>query len=322
MISRRHILRTFGTLPLTTAAHWANAQSGKTITVTVGFAPGGPGEVLGRRIADSMQKTLEQTVVVMNRPGAAGMLAAASLKGAPPDGSQLLFGPPGIVTTQPLVYKKLPYDPKQVEPLSGVCEFSFALAVKADHPATNLKQFVEWCKKNPGQASYGTVALGSVPHFVCYRLGREGGFEFQSVPYKGAKEIVNDMLGGTLPSGINVVSAFTAEHKAGTLRVLATTGSKRSKSLPDVPTFAEQGYPNIVAVESFGFFGPKGIPQQEADRHFDAIKKAVVSPEVQQFMAINDFEPAPRSRQDYQRVLSENTDRWAPIIHASGFKIE
>ncbi len=322
MIHRRQLLRGLGASGLAGLLPIAAVAQGKLTTVTVGFAPGGPGEVLGRRIAEAMREPLGHNVIVNNRPGAAGMLAAIGLKSAPADGSQLIFGPPGIVTTHPLVYKRLQYDPKEIEPVAQVCEFAFAFAVKKDHPAKNLKQFVEWCKANPKDASFGTVALGSVPHFVCYRLGREGGFNFQSIGYKGAKEIVNDMIGGSLPSGINVVSGFSAEHKAGTLRVLGVTGTKRSKTLPDVPTFAEQGFPSIVAVESFGFFAPRGIHAQEADRIFQAAKQAIQTPEVKQLMAINDFEPVARNSADYKKVLQGNVDLWAPLIRASGFQAE
>lgn len=322
MINRRQILQGTGVAGLSALFPFAASAQGKMTTVTVGFAPGGPGEVLARRLAEAMRQPLGQNVIVNNRPGAAGMLAVIALKGAPADGSQLVFSPPGIITTYPLVYKKLQYEPKDIEPVAGVCEFGFAFAVKVDHPARNLKEFVEWCKKDPKNALYGTVALGSMPHFVGYRLGREGGFNFQPVAYKGAKEIVNDLIGGSLPSGINVVSGFTAEHKAGTLRVLATSGSTRSKQLPDVPTFAEQGFPNIVSVESFGFYAPKGLPKAESERIYKAVQAALAVPEVQQFMAINDFEPAPRSAAEYQKVLQDSVDRWAPLIRASGFRVE
>ena len=322
MIHRRQLLQGIGSGVIAAAYPMAARAQERLTTVTIGFAPGGPGEVLGRRIAEAMRAPLGHNVIVANRPGAAGMLAAIGLRNAPADGSQLIFGPPGIVTINPLVYKRLQYDPNEIEPIAQVCEFSFAFAVKKDHPAKDLKQFVEWSKANPKDASFGTVALGSIPHFVCYRLGRESGFAFQSVGYKGAKEIVNDMLGGTLPSGINIVSAFSAEHKAGTVRVLAVTGSKRSNALPDVPTFAEQGFPNIVAHESFGFFAPKGIPAQEADRIFQAAQQAIQAPEVRQLMALNDFEPLARNSADYKRLLQSSIDKWAPLIRASGFKAE
>lgn len=321
MINRRHFVTATAGVSLASALPSAFSQS-KTTTVTVGFAPGGPGEVLARRLVEAMRQPLNQNIIVSNRPGAAGMLAVIALKGAPADGTQLVFSPPGIITTYPLVYKKLQYEPGDIEPVAGVCEFAFAFAVKASHPAKTLREYVELSKKDPKNALYGTVALGSMPHFVGYRLGREGGVSLQPVAYKGAKEIVNDLIGGSLPSGINVVSGFTAEHKAGTLRVLATTGSKRSKSLPDVPTFAEAGFPNIVAVESFAFYAPKGLPKPETDRIFRAVQQAVEVPEIKQFMTLNEFEPAPRTAEDYKKQLQASIDRWAPLIRASGFHVE
>jgi tripartite-type tricarboxylate transporter receptor subunit TctC len=323
MIQRRQFLKGASSACLATMAPGlVLAQGGKTTTVTVGFAPGGPGEVLARRVVEAMRVSMGQNIIVNNRPGAGGMLAAAALKGAPSDGSALIFSPPGIVTTQPLVNKRLPYDPSDLEPVAGLCEFSFAFAVRADHPAKNLKEFVEWVRKNPAKGAYGVLGLGNMPHFIGYRLGREAGVQLEPVGYKGAKEIVNDMLGGNLPSGVNVTAAFAVEHKAGTLRVLGVTGLKRVKSMPDVPTFAEQGFPSIVVAESFAFYGPKGIPKAEADRVYRAVLEAVKVPEVLQFMNLNDFEPAPITGDRYKQALQESITSWAPVIRASGFQVD
>jgi tripartite-type tricarboxylate transporter receptor subunit TctC len=269
-----------------------------------------------------MPKSLGQKTIVMNRAGAAGMLAIAALKEAPVDGTALVFGPPGPLTVFPYTYRKLNYDPNDIEPVARICEFSFAFAVSASHPAKDLAQFITWCKANPRQSSFGTAALGSIPHFAGYRLGRSAGIDLEPVSYRGGKVIVTDMLGGHLPSAINVVSAFSAEHEAGTIRVLAVTGKVRSKALPDVPTFAEAGFPEIVAVESFGLFAPKGIDRHQVERIYKAVLDALEEREVKQFLALNDFEPAPLPSDDYKRELQEIAKKWAPIIRESGFQIE
>jgi tripartite-type tricarboxylate transporter receptor subunit TctC len=322
MISKRQFLAGAGSASLALVLPVRGLAQEKLINITVGFAPGGPGEVLARRIAETMPKSLGQKALVINRAGAAGMLAIIALKDAPVDGTALVFGPPGPLTVFPYTYKKLNYDPNDIEPVARICEFSFAFAVSANHPAKDLKHFISWCKENPKQSSFGTAALGSIPHFAGYQLGRSAGISLEPIPYRGGKEIVTDMLGGHLPSGINVVSAFSAEHKAGSLRVLAVTGRVRSKTLPDIPTFAEAGFPEIVATESFGFFAPKGIDRLQVDRVYKAVLEALKVPEVKQFLALNDFEPAPLPLDDYKRELQESAKKWAPIIRESGFQIE
>lgn len=323
MINRRNLFGTGAGLAFAALMpRMVLAQGNKTMTITVGFAPGGPGEVLARRIAEAMREKLGQTIIVNNKPGASGMLAAATLKNAPADGTQLVFAPPGIVTTQPIVNKKLPYDPAELQPVAGINEFAFAFAVPAKHPAKNLKEFAEWARKQSQGTMYGVLGLGNMPHFIGYRFAREGGFKMDPVAYKGAKEIVNDMLGGNLPSGINVTAGFAQEHKAGTLRVLGVTGRKRSALFPDVPTFTEEGFPTVTAVESFGLYAPKGLPKQEADRIYQAVLHALNQPEVKQFMAINDFVPVPLPADKYGTTLQESIGQWGPVIRASGFQIE
>lgn len=323
MTHRRHLLKGAAGLAIAAALpSLGRAQSGKTVTITVGFAPGGPGEVLARRIAEVMRASLGQNVIVTNRPGAAGMLAAAAMKGMPADGTAILFSPPGIVTTQPLVNNRLPYDPNDLEPVAGLCEFAFAFAVRADHPAKNLKEFVSWAKTQPSGVNYGVLGLGNMPHFIGYRFGRDGGCTLVPIAYKGAKEVVTDLQNGSLACGLNITAGFATEHKAGSLRVLGVTGIKRTKSMADVPTFAEQGFANIVSTESFGFYGPKGVPKAEADRLYQAAANAVAAPEVVQFMGLNDFEPAPMNAEQYKAALKASLESWGPIVRSSGFRIE
>lgn len=165
MIARRQFMCLAGAVAsLAGIAPLDTMAQSNLINAYVGFAPGGPGEVLVRQLAGPMQKELGKTIVVNNKPGAAGVLAVMAVKGGPTDGSALLYGPPGPFTTFPLVYKKLQYDPAEIEAAARICEFDFALAVKADHPAKTLKEFAEWAKKQPNGALYGTVALGSIPH--------------------------------------------------------------------------------------------------------------------------------------------------------------
>lgn len=316
MLNRRNLLKVAATTPLIAAFPCAAFARDGLIKVTVGYAPGGPGEVLCRMLVKDMAETLGKTIIVDNKPGAGGMLAAIEIVKAPADGSAMIYSPPGIVTTQPLVDRKLPYDPAAIEPLAGICDFSFAIAVKADHPAKSLKEYAEWAKKN---GLIGVLGLGNMPHFIGFQLGREGGFPFEPVPYKGSKPLEVDILGGTVPSGISIVAAFTKQHQAGAIRVLGVTGAKRSKQLPDVPTFAEQGFPSIVAEESFAFFGPKGSSAQFKTEVYEALVKALQQPKTAGFMKVMDFEPNPLPAEKYAAALADWTKRWKPVVEATGF---
>ena len=316
MLNRRNLLKAAGAASLAAGVPRVAFARDGLIKVTVGFAPGGPGEVLCRMLVKDMAETMGKTIIVDNKPGAAGMLAAIEIVKAPADGSAMIYSPPGILTTQPLVDRKLPYDPSAIETLAGICDFSFAIAVKADHPAKNLKEYAEWAKKN---GLIGVLGLGSMPHFIGFQFAHDGGFPFEAVPYKGSKPLEVDILAGTVPSGISIVAAFAKQHQTGAIRVLGVTGTKRSKQLPDVPTFAEQGFPAIVAEESFGFYGPKGSSAQFKTEVYEALVKALKQPKTASFMQVMDFEPNPLTADQYATALADWTKRWKPVVEATGF---
>lgn len=321
MVQRREVMKflsaTAAGALMSVGSAWAAAD---TVTLTIGYAAGGPGEVLARKLTAIMQADMGKTIVVKNKPGAGGMLAVQEIVGGPTDGSAMIFSPPGIVTTQPIVNSKMPYDPAAIEPMAGISTFQFALAVPASHPAKNLKEWVSWAQKQDGGALYGVMGMGNMMHFIGHKFGEIAKVKMEPVSYNGAKLMVKDLLGGGLQTGVTIVAAFGAMHDAGKIRVLGVTGPERSASLPNVPTFKEQGF-DIVAEESFAFYGPKGVSAAAKKSVYDALTKALKDPGVLGFMGKLDFKPMPETAEAYQQRLNESVRVWGQVAKDTGFKV-
>ncbi|MEY4362818.1 MAG: hypothetical protein RLZZ24_170, partial [Pseudomonadota bacterium] len=234
-----------------TASLWsapsAFAQSDKTLRIVVGFPAGVSIDVVTRILTDKMKDELKRPVIVDNRPGAGGRLAAELLKSAPADGNTVMITPIVVPVLAPMVFNKLGYNPDtDFLPVGKVCDFSFALAVPANAPVKNLKEYAAWLKANPQQANFGSPAAGSLPHFFGVMIGTALNVEMVHVPFNGGAALQTAVLGGHAPAGIDVVMEWQQNAKSGKVNVLATSGAQRSKVMPDVPTFKEQGFPDAV----------------------------------------------------------------------------
>jgi len=298
-----------------------HAQSDKTLKIMVGVPAGGSLDAFTRLVADKMKDELKQNVIVENKPGAGTRLAAELLKNAAPDGSTYLMTP--IVTTvlAPLVASKLNYNPMiDFAPVGVAATFHFGLAVRADHPAKNVSELVNWFKVNPTKANFGYPAAGSLPHFFGLLVARESKADIVQVPFNGGAPLLTALLGDQVAMAMDTNYEWLANTKAGKLRVLATSGTQRSKALPDVPTFREQGYPNVVGGGWFGLYAPAKTPTAEITRVNAALNKALKNPEVIDKLASYAMEPGSGSPADLTKLMVSDTARWEPIIKASGFK--
>ena len=207
-----------------------------------------------------MRTRLNRTVIVENKPGAAGRLGIQSVKDAPADGTVLLFTPIAPMALFPHVYDNLAYDPvRDFQPISQVGTFDLGVAVGANVPAKNLKELVDWLKTHPDQAAYGTPAAGSLPHFFAVLFARDAGLDLRHVAYKGNPQAITDLIGGHLPMLFTSTQDLVEAHKAGRIRVLATSGRERSTALPEVPTFTESGY-GIRGEGWYGIYAPAKTP--------------------------------------------------------------
>lgn len=291
------------------------------VKVLVGFAAGGSIDITARLLADKLKDTLGQPVVVENRPGAGGQIAAQALKAAPADGSTVMLSMDHTKVIIPLTFNRPGYEPmKDFVPLGQVARYIMGLAVHPSTRADSVKAYVEWAKSNPKQANIGIPAPGSVPHFAGYLVARGGGIELNSVPYKGAAPLAQDLIAGQIPAGIASVADFIEFHRAGKMRMIAVMGSQRTGFLPDVPTFEELGYKGLDGDYWIGFFAPAGTPRVFVERFNKAAVSAVALPDVRERLQKITLEAAPSTPDELGQKLSKGTAHWGPIIKASGFK--
>jgi tripartite-type tricarboxylate transporter receptor subunit TctC len=296
----------------------------KPAHIIVGFPAGGGTDVIGRILADRLRGSYASTVLVENKPGAAARIAVEYVKNAEPDGSVMLFTPDFPITVYPHSFRSLNYDPlKDFTPVAPAAKSMLTYNVGPAVPESvkTLAQFVEWCKANPGKASYGTTAAGGTPHFVGMMLASAAGITMTPVHYRGGAPALQDLIGGHVPASVNPISESMAQARAGTIRVLAVTGAKRSSFLPDVPTMAESGY-NVVVESWLGAFVPSKTPANIVNALGAAIGDAVKSPEMIENLAKAGNEPNFQTPAEFAATVKADIIRWAPVVKASGFIAE
>jgi tripartite-type tricarboxylate transporter receptor subunit TctC len=324
---RRHFLSTLSAGSLALAIPAARAQGlPDTARVYAGFAPGGTVDVTARRIAENLRDVYAKSVVVENRTGAGGQIALQALKTAAPDGLTFVVTPMSMLGIYPHTYKKLSYDPAaDFLPVSQVVKLDFGLAVGTMVPTSvrTLSDFIAWCKANPKDSSFGSPAPGSVPHFVGELFGRAANIgDFRHVPYRGTQPAIIDLIGGQIASVSGPVGEFLQHLPTGKVRLLATSGAARSKFVPDVPTYAEQGFKGIVHDEWFGMYVPAKTSADVVKRLADAVRKALAAPDVVEALARMGLEAKSSTPAELAALLKRDSQHWAPLIKTIGFTAE
>lgn len=302
----------------------AAAQDAKPpVRLIVGYPPGGSADILARLLADRLKDALQAPVVVENKAGAGGRVAADQFKNATPDGNVLMLTNIAVAVIAPLTYTNLKYDPAvDFAPVIKLGDFQLALATG---PATGAKTFAEYAtflKGNPGKATYGIPATGSLPHFFGVMLGRALDITYTAVPYRGGSPLNTDLVAGQVPAGIDTLVDFTELHKAGKIAVLGTSGLTRSTQLPDVPTFTELGFKDIAGTGWFALFAPAKTPEAIVARYNQIVAGILRQPEVLARLGTLGIEPAGGSPADLARQMTDDRAKWGPVIKASGYKPE
>ncbi|SFD86138.1 Bug family tripartite tricarboxylate transporter substrate binding protein [Paracidovorax konjaci] len=302
----------------------AAAQQGVQ-RILVGFPAGGSIDVVARRLAESWRARTGATTVVESRVGAGGRIALTALKDAPPDGLTMVLSPSSMLTIYPHVYKRLQYRPATdfaaVAPVAlSTC--GFMVGPKVPESVKTLRQFAEWTKGRAEPEGYASPAAGAMPHFIGNQFAHAAGIALTHVPYRGAAPGLQDLMGGQVASGCFSVGDCLPHIPTGRVRVLAVSDTRRSRFLPDVPTFAEQGFAGIQGVESYGLYLPARAPAAVVERWADAARQAVRDPAVVEALAKLGFEPASGTPEEFARQLAQERDRWAPVVAASGFSSE
>lgn len=304
----------------------AHAQDKSPIKILVGFPPGGSTDLVARLLAEKMSVVLKQPIIVDNKPGAGGRIAAQALKASAPDGLTYMIAPNATPVLQTLLYpvEVLKYDMlKDLAPVAVLVSYPLALAVNTQSGVKNLTEYAAWVKANPKEGSFGTAGAGGHTHFSGLQLGRAIGQALQVVPYRGNGPLVTDLLGGQVPAGIMTAGDILQHQKSGKVRVLAQFGAKRSPLMPDVPTFIEQGL-NLDTGDAWtGVWAPAKTPQVELDRFQNAIKYVLSLPEVRdQLMNKATLNPDFRPAAEMDALQRKELLYWAPIIKESNFKPE
>lgn len=321
--NRRHLLKAgLGTALLSAGGHSIAQPTVDTARILVGFPAGGTPDAVSRRLAEKMAPGYAPSVIVDNRAGAGGQIAVSAMKRAPADGSVILICAMAILGVYPHTYKKLPYDPiADLTPVTvGVTtEFAFAVGPAVPDSITTIPQFMAWAKHNKDKAAFGSPAPGSPLHFTGILLGRAAGVELTHVGYRGSQAAIQDILGGQLPAIVCPVGECLRHLPSGKLRVLGTSGQKRSRFVPGIQTFAEQGYKDLVFDEWYGFFLPAHASQPVVQRLNGALTQALTAPDVIEFLASFGLESAPGTPADLEMKLRQATERWGRIAKDIGF---
>jgi tripartite-type tricarboxylate transporter receptor subunit TctC len=298
----------------------AGAQE-RPVRILVGFPAGGESDVIARLLVDRMKTSLDAPVIVENKPGAGGVLAAELLKNALPDGRTLMISPIAVTVFAPLTHAKLRYEPtRDFAPVSLAANFQMALAVGPGSPAKTLHEYIAWARANPANATYGVPIAGGPTHFFGVMLARATGVDLTVVPYKGSAPFVSDLVGGQVPAGITALSQLLKHHEAGKLRILAASGPQRSSIAPNVPTFRELGFAAIEGTGWQAFHTRAGTPRETIDRLSAAIASAIKSREISARLLALGLEPVGSTPDELASRAAEDTARWAPIVRASGFR--
>lgn len=290
--------------------------------ILVGFPPGGGVDLIARRLAEQLTGRLARSVVVDNRPGAAGRIAVDIARQSPVDGTTLLLNPAGVWTINPHTYKKSNYDPfKDFTAISLVAwiDFGFAVGPAVPPDVKNIAEFAKWAKGNMGKVTYGSPAAGAPPHFVGDVLSRALGLEMTHVPYRGGTPALTDLIGGQISGLVLTLGDLIQPAKAGKLRLLASTGPARSKFAPDVATFAEQNVAGLDMRDWFAVCMVGAAPADVTARLVQMVRAALVSPQYLQGLSTLSIEAASSTPQEVDRLVRVDYERWAAIVKASGF---
>ena len=303
----------------------ASLAQSKPIRILVGFPPGGATDAIARAVADKLPHVLGQPVIVDNKPGVGGRMAADMLLAAPADGLNFMVAPNATPTFQMLVFKdQLKWNIlKDFVPVASFASYPLGMGVATRLGVRNAREFVEWVRKNPGKASYGTPGLGGQNAFLGVQFARAAGIELPVTPYKGSPPMVTDLVGGHVPSAISLLDGMMAQHRAGKIRIIGVFTKERSPLMPDIPTFAEQGI-DVTSGEGWtGMWARAGTPAAEVQRMEKAIQQVLQLPELREVMSQRLLvHPVFRNGAELDALQRAELAHWEPVIRSSGFKPE
>lgn len=300
------------------AAH-AQATEGP-LRIVVGYAPGGSTDRVARIVGHKLQAKLGVNVIVENKTGAGGRLAAQQVKATPAGQNVLMVGNPAVMVVAPLVFKDNGYDAERdFVAVSHVNDYEFGLAVATAVPVRELSHLLAWLRANPQQANFGVPATGSLPHFFALMTGDKAGVKAQVIGYRGSGPLATDLIGGQVPVAVDTFETLLPQHEGGKIRILAASGAKRSPHAPDVPTFKEAGL-DLVATGWNAFFAPASMPKERVEHYAKVIREVMSDPDTQRKFAAAKMTPVVATQAQTQDMLKRYRAQWAPVVQKSGYQ--
>jgi tripartite-type tricarboxylate transporter receptor subunit TctC len=295
----------------------------RPITVVVPFAPGGSSDIVMRLIAQKASESIRQPIVIENRPGAAGNVAALAIKNAPPDGYLLMMGHTGTHAINPSLYRDLKFDPiKDFQPITALIAFNNILVVPQASPARSVNELVALARSRPDGLSYGSQGIGTGGHLLGEMLARQSGAKFVHVPYRGVAPAVTDTVAGRMDLLFSSYISAAGHIESGRLRMLAIAGSERHPRIPQVPTMAEAGYPDVQMQQWFGLFAPAGTPAPVVGKLNAEFVKALHNDEVRNTLVQQLATIIGGTPEDFAALVARDIVRLGKVVKDSGATVQ
>jgi tripartite-type tricarboxylate transporter receptor subunit TctC len=294
----------------------------RPISLVVPYPPGGTADILGRLVAVELGNQLKQTIVVVNRGGAAGNIAAQTVKTAAPDGYTLMLGNAPVLAINPHLFKEAGFDPiKDFEPIAPIADTPLFLIVNPSAPYHSVQEFVDWSKKNPQKATYASGSAGSTTNLAMILFMKQAGFNSLHVPYKGSGPALTALAAGEVPIMFELLPSAMGFMKDGRVKPLAVTSSQRQPTHPDVPTISESGYPGFEVASWFGVVAPAGTPKPILDKLSKAVSQVTSSPQFRSRLTGLGAVPMSATREEFAKLIKTENVKWGTAVESSGAKV-
>jgi tripartite-type tricarboxylate transporter receptor subunit TctC len=295
----------------------------KPIRFVVPYPAGGPLDTVARLLGQRVSESVKQPVIVDNKPGAGGNIGADAVAKSAPDGYTILMGAVATHAINPTLYASMPYDAaRDFTPVTQVASTPNVLVVNPSVPATNVREFIAYGRANPGKLNFGSGSTGSAGHLAGELFKTMAGIDMTHVPYKGAAPAMNDLVGGQIHLMFDNLASSLAQVRAGRIRALAVTTSRRSALAPDLPTVIESGLPGFDISTWFGIFVPAGTPRDVVDRLHGEFTRALAQPDVREKMVNLGAEPVGNRPEEFAAFIRGEAEKYAQVIRASGAKAD
>lgn len=315
-------LLAFCAATLAIAPLYAQAQSGEPITFVVPYSPGGASDQITRMVAQGASAALGRTIVVENRPGAGGILAAQAVERAKPDGNTLLVGSNAPLVINLGLYKSLPYDAEKFVPVAGMAKTPLLLLTPPDVKGDTVKDFVDYAQKQPEPLSMGSASNGNITHLAGVNAADAMGIKVMHVPFQGSAPAIVALVGGNLQLMFDALPSSMAQVKAGRLKAWAILDAERFPGLPDVPTMQEAGYKDTEASAWFGLVAPAGTPAEAVDAVNKAVNVALADPKIREGLLGIGTQPMPGDAKVFADFIASEKQRWLPVVKATGIQAD